>query len=283
MTNRKHKESYGVRASAALTSGHWRGVALLWLVLLFALAGSLSAQTVPSTGSIGFLISTSYTDPTNQPGAAMLGVINFNGGSVSGPYLLEYGSGGPLPVTTTGAFSGTYTSAADGIGTINISLDNGVALTLAMVMTDGGRGLQLAATSCSGGFDLAASVVGGIGVHANRSTTGGVAALNGSYGGQFTYSPQPSRFPFIASFDGAGNVTLSGTFVGAGPSLQSLVYPGTYTLNGKGMGIITLAPQSGQAAQTFHFVVTNEGGPGLLILQTDRLGNGVSLGTAHLQ
>jgi len=253
-------------------------------VLLFAAVGSLSPQTVTPSGSIGFLISTSYTDPTNQPGAAILGVMNFNGaGSVSGPYLLEYGSGGPLPVTTTGTFSGTYTSSAAGAGTINISLDNGDALTLDMVTADSGRGLQLVVTSCSGGFDLTASVVGGIGMHANRSTTGGVAALKGSYGGQFAYSPQPSRWPFVASFDGAGNVTVSGTFVGAGPSQQSLVYPGTYTLNGKGMGIITLAPQPGQAAQVFHFVVTNEGGPGLLTLQTGRLGNGVSLGIAHLQ
>jgi hypothetical protein len=31
------------------------------------------------------------------------------------------------------------------------------------------------------------------------------------------------------------------------------------------------------------FVITNEGGAGLLLMQTNRAGNGVAFGTAHLQ
>ncbi|MFN7995842.1 MAG: hypothetical protein U0Q18_19680 [Bryobacteraceae bacterium] len=171
-------------------------------------------------------------------------------GKVSGTYVLEYGSGGPSPVQTiTGAFTGTYSSNPDGSGSMTMALDNGVGLTLSMVTEDSGRGLQFVATSCAGGFDLSTTVVGGIGLHAKRSTPGGVAALKGFYGGQFTFSPQPSRSTFVAAFDGAGNVTTSETFVGAGPNVSSAVYPGTYTLNSKGIGAITLAAQPGQGPQ----------------------------------
>ena len=112
---------------------HMRSVSRLApvLVLLLTLIGPRAAQAVSPAGSFGFLLSTSYTDPTNQGGAAILGILRFDGtGNVSGPYTLEFGSGGPLPVTTiTGTFSGTYSSNPDNTGTILISLDNGYALT----------------------------------------------------------------------------------------------------------------------------------------------------------
>jgi hypothetical protein len=255
------------------------------LVLPLTLMGALAAQTVPPSGSFGFLLSTSFTDPTNQGGAAILGVMNFDGaGNLRGPFTLEYGSGGPLAVETiTGTFTGTYSSNPDGTGSITITLSNGINLTLAMVIADGGRGLELIATSCSEGIDLSVSVLSGVGVHAKGLALKTLAALKGSYGGQFTYSPQASRSVSVASFDGAGNVTISPTFVGIGPGIVSQAFPGTYTVSLNATGTITLAAQPGQAAQTFVFVITDEGGAGLLLLQTNRPGNGVCIGSFRLQ
>jgi hypothetical protein len=252
-------------------------------VLLLLSMGALTAQTILPIGSFGFLLSTSFTDPTNQGGAAILGVMNFDGtGIVRGPFTLEYGSGGPLPATTIrGTFAGTYSSNTDGTGSITIAISNGVNMTFDMVIADVGHSLELIATSCSGsvGIDLSASVLSGVGMHAKQPP----AVLKGSYGGQFTYSPQPSRGINVATFDGAGNVTMSITFVGTGPTEGSGTYTGTYTVKANATGTLTLAAVPGQAAQTFVFVITNEDGPGLLLLQTNRRGNGVALGTARLQ
>ena len=268
---------------------HARSISRLTSVLICLLIsiGAAAAQTILPSGPFGFLLATSYTDPTNQGGAAIQGVMSFDGaGNVNGQFTLEYGSGGPLPVETiTGTLTGSYTSNPNGSGSITLTLSNGISLTLDMVINDKDRGLELTATSCSGaaGINLSQSVLSGIGVHALGSTPKSVAALNGSYGAQFTFSPQPSRSVDVVTFDGAGNVTLSGTFIGAGPNISSATYPGTYTVKRNATGTITLAPQPGQAAQTFAFVITNEGGSGLLMLQTNRLGDGVSFGTARLQ
>ena len=268
-------------------NGNMRSVSRLAsvFVLLLALMGPLAAQTVSPAGPFGFLLTTSFTDPTNQGGAAILGIMRFDGtGKVSGPYTLEFGSGGPLPVTTiTGAFSGTYSSNPGGTGTILINLDNGYALTLDMTIDDSSHGLQLIATSCSctGGIDLSVSVFSGAGMHAKKLASGSASALNGSYGGQFTFSPQPSRSNTVFSFDGAGNTTMSITFVGTGPNIISAAYTGTYIVNANSTGTITLPAVPGQGQQTFVFVITNEGGPGLLLMQTNRLGDGVSFGTVR--
>ena len=243
---------------------------------------ALAAQTIPPSGAFGFLLSTAFTDPTNQGGAAILGVMNFDGaGKVRGPFTLEYGSGGSLPVETiNGTFDGTYSSNSGGTGSIAIALGNGVNITLDMVIDDGADGLELVAASCSGaaGIDLSASVLSGVGVHAKPYTT-----LTGSYGYLFTLSPQPSAEIGVVSFDSAGNVTMSGTFVGAGPSVITGTFTGTYTVNSNATGTITLAATPTQSVQTFAFVTTNDGKSGLLLLQTNRSGNGVLFGTGHLQ
>jgi hypothetical protein len=252
-------------------------------VLVLTLMSPLAAQSVPPTGTFGFLLTTSFSNPDNQGGAAILGKMNFDGaGRVSGPYTLEFGSGGPGPVQTiNGRFSGSYSSNADGSGSVTIHLDNGTTLTLAMVIADAGHGLEFIVTSCSGGIDLAVSVAGGFAMHAKATVPGAAAALNGTYGGQFSFSPQPSRFNTLVSFDGAGNTTMATTFVSVGPSVSTDVYPGAYTVNTNGTGTITLFAVPNQGPQTFSFVITDEGGPGLLLLQTDRLGNGVSFGSAR--
>ncbi len=254
-------------------------------VLLLLSIGGLNAQTIAPTGSFGFLLGTSFSDPTNQGGAALLGLMNFDGaGHVKGPFTLEFGSGGQMPVTTiTGTFTGTYSSNPDGTGTIAMALNNGINLALAMAIQDNGRGLQLVATSCSSGIDLSVSVFSGIGMHAKAFTLKSVGALKGSYAAQAMFSPQPSRTLAVATFDGAGNVTFAETFVGAGPNVQSASYSGAYTVSLNATGTITLAPTSGQGQQTYVFVMTDEGGPGLMFMQTNRLGNGVSFGFARLQ
>jgi hypothetical protein len=90
----------------------------------------------------------------------------------------------------------------------------------------------------------------------------------------------------VASFDGAGNVTGSSTFVGLSgtsgkPNIFTGSNSGTYSSNPDGSGAITLAAPNGNT-QTFVFVVT-DGGSGLLLLQTNRAGNGVSFGTGRRQ
>jgi tetrahydromethanopterin S-methyltransferase subunit D len=92
----------------------------------------------------------------------------------------------------------------------------------------------------------------------------------------------------VASFDGAGNVALSLTFVGLSgasgqPALFTGTQTGTYSINSDGSGTINLVPASGNGnGQSFVFVII-DGGSGALLLQTSRLGDGVQFGTARLQ
>jgi hypothetical protein len=254
------------------------------LVLTFALMGSSAAQITSPTGSFGFLLNASYSNPSSQGGEAILGEMTFDGvGNMSGSYTLELGSGGALPVTTiAGNLTGTYSSNPDGTGSITIALDQGIALTLDMVLDDGGHGLQLAVTSCSGSCDLSGVVISGVGRHKAMHRKS-VASLQGSYGVQFTKaSPVPAASLEVASFDGAGNVTLSGTFVGTGGQAASGAFTGTYSVDPDGTGNINLPRTTGQGAQTFVFVIT-DGNSGLVLLQTNRLGDGVLCGTGRLQ
>jgi len=67
------------------------------------------------------------------------------------------------------------------------------------------------------------------------------------------------------------------------PSLISGTQTGTYSVNPDGSGTISLAPtQPGGNGQTYALVIT-DGGSGLLLLQTNRAGNGVSFGTGRRQ
>ena len=243
---------------------------------------AVSAQSTSLSGSFGFLINESYSDPSNQNGFAILGVINFDGaGKVAGSYTAEAGSSpqqSSQPIT--GTLTGTYSSNPDGSGSVTIILDVGATVTFAMVITDGGQGLQLVATNCSGGC-----TIGGTTMVSGVARAAYAGPVKGSYGYQFTNSPIPAGIVGVASFDGAGNVASSLTFVGlsgAGgqPSLFSGTQTGTYSINPDGSGAFTVSGQSG--TQTYAFVMT-DGGSGVLLLQTNRAGNGVSFGTARLQ
>ena len=211
----------------------------------------------------------------------MLGVMNFDGaGNVSGPYSVEFAGGPPLVRSATGTFTGTYSSNPDGTGSVTTNLDAGITLTFAMVITDGGNGLQLVATSCSGsGCDIAGSLISGL---ARAAYTGG--SPKGNYGFQFSITPNAAATIGVASFDGAGNVTLTSTFVRAGqgqsPVTQAPVstgtQAGTYSINPDGTGKISFSPQE-------YALVVVDGGSTALVLQLHRSGNGVQFGIARLQ
>jgi hypothetical protein len=185
-----------------------------------------------------------------------------------------------------GTFTGTYSSNPDGTGTATLTLDAGITFTFAIVITDGGQGLQLVATGCTDSCDLGGIVVSGVA----RAAYAG--PLQGTYGFQFNNSPVPGLSIGVLSFDGAGNVAVSLTFVGTGMGPdhdphQAPVFSGTstgtYSINPDGSGTIVLpAAFGGQNDQKYAFVIVDFGS-GLLSVQMNRSGSGVSSGTARLQ
>jgi hypothetical protein len=109
------------------------------LVLMLTLT-VVSAQSMPPSGSFGFLINASYSDLAKNNEFVVLGVMNLDGaGNATGSYTVELGSS---PTQTsqpiTGTFTGTYSSNPDGTGTVTTTADNGTVFTFAMVITDGG-------------------------------------------------------------------------------------------------------------------------------------------------
>jgi hypothetical protein len=269
-------------------------LASILLVLALATAGTVAAQVAPPVGPYGFVLNATFSDPSTHGGGAILGLMNFDGaGIVSGPYTLELGSGGPNPpAEVTGTLNGTYSSNPDGTGTMSVTLvDVGnvtiANVTLAMVIDNHSRTLQLAETGCTGAIcDLTGTVVTGI---AEIEFTGLVhpihqGFLNGSYGLQTTKSsPTPATSLYVWTFDGAGNVTLSGTFVGAGPTVVSGTLSGTYSVNPDGTGTITIPPQNGSPGTHQWAFVISEGRSGLLVLQMHRAGDGVMYGSGRHQ
>ena len=258
------------------------------LILALAMAGSAAAQT-PPVGPYGFVVNATFSDPSLHGGVAMLGLMNFDGaGNVSGTYDLEFGSGGvEQKASITGSLTGTYSSNPDGTGMIFLTLDIGVNAAFAMVIDNRGRTLEMVLTSCAGPIcDLSGSVFSGV---AEIEFTGLVhpihqGFLNGSYGLQFTKSsPTPFTQIEVWTFDGAGNVCTSGTGVGPGPNVQTGTRCVAYSLNPDGTGTIFLPLQPGALiGQTWVFVIAN-GHSGLLVLQTNRAGDGVNYGTGRLQ
>ena len=229
----------------------------------------------------GFLVNASYASPSRGNGWAMLGVMNFDGaGNVTGPYTVQFAGGPPHVLSATGTFTGTYSSNPDGTGSVMVTLDAGITLNFATVITEGGNGLQLVATSCSGsGCDISGTLINGFG---RTAYTG--SSPNGTYGFQLIITPNLNATVGVANFDGAGNITLSGTFVGAGqgpaPVTQAPVstgtQTGTYSMNPDGSGKISFSPQE-------YALVMVDGGSAALLLQLHRSGDGVSFGIARLQ
>lgn len=228
----------------------------------------------------GFLVN-SWQTKTNSDvnGTAVLGMVNIDHtGNVTGTYTLVKGATAMQPTqTVTGTSNGTYSTNPDGTGAMTLTLDIGLSFTFSTVVTGGGQELQLVATN-SAGADLGGTVLSGLGRAAS------FARPQGSYGFRLDDSPAPAGTLGVASFDGAGNVTLTFTSVGVPdsggqPPVMNGTLTGTYSFNTDGSGVIDLTPSAGGK---FAVVVT-DGGSGLLLLLTNGTGNNVSLGTARLQ
>jgi hypothetical protein len=240
--------------------------------------------TTPS-GPYGFLISSSYADPTNQPGLGLLGLMNFDGaGNANGSYTLQTGAlGDTAPTTQSGTFTGTYSGNSDGTGSVTLTTDNGLSLTLATVLADGGHSLQFVATSLScATCNISGTVINGIG----RSAA--VGSVKGAYAFQLNNTPTPSGAIGLISFDGAGNVTLSYTSVDAGqdisqPPVSTGTLSGTYALNPDGSGTVNLPAPPGQSGAAAFALVMTDGGSGLLLLRTQGPRTSISWGVAKLQ
>jgi hypothetical protein len=182
----------------------------------------------------------------------------------------------------TGALTGTYTTTADRTGALNITLDVGLSFTFSIVITDAGKGLQLVATACADPCDIRGIVVTGVARAASASP------LKGSYGYQLDQLPNAAAGIGAIGFDGAGNASMTLTYVGVSkddphqPPIFNGNANGTYVLNPDGSGTVTLPPTDQSNLQTYSFVAV-DGGSGLLLVQTGRRGNGVQFGTARLQ
>src|SRR5260370_4935066 len=159
-----------------------------WLASVLVMAPVLAAQSMSPSGSFGFLINASYFNRSNNNGQALIGVMNFDGaGNVTGPFTAEFGaSGNQAAQSIAGTFTGKDSSKTDGTGSLTIALDAGITLTYAMVVTDGGKSLQLVMTNClfgSEGCNFFATVNSGF------ARAGQASSLNGSFGFQLHNSP----------------------------------------------------------------------------------------------
>lgn len=268
-----------------------------WIAILTLLgAGAGFAQTAP-TGAYGFVMNATFTDTASEGGVALVGLAHFDGaGNVSGPFDLETGSGGAgLKESVQGTFAGTYTTDGS-TGTLSVTFNNGTAdfltVSLEMIIDNGGHDLQFVVTGCSPDCDFSKTVMTGVGQAAANGfspkpkNNKSAASLTGTYGSQFTKSsPSPASALTAWTFDGLGGVSAAIFFVspGVSPSVSTGTFSGTYTVNSDGTGTITLAPQGAQKSpQTFAFVITHNGS-GILMLQTNRAGDGVFYGIAELQ
>ncbi|HYL35581.1 MAG TPA: hypothetical protein VEV17_06695 [Bryobacteraceae bacterium] len=112
-----------------------------------------SAQGTSPAGSYGYLLN-QWPDANNGP-SAIFGVFNLDGaGNITGSYTIV-GSAGPNPLS--GSLTGTYTVNPDGTGSTSVSLDVGVSVKQAIVVVDGGSGIQMLQTSTTGGGNVVIS------------------------------------------------------------------------------------------------------------------------------
>jgi hypothetical protein len=117
-----------------------------------ALVMSAAAQNAPLNSPYAFLVNASFNDVTDNSGAAILGVMNFDGtGAISGTYTFVQAATGDDPGgNLTASLSGTYATKEDGSGTLTLTLPEiDTTLTFATVFTDSGKAMQLMSTDCS--------------------------------------------------------------------------------------------------------------------------------------
>jgi hypothetical protein len=162
---------------------------------------AVAAQSMSPTGTFGFFAGVSQIDSGGANGGAFLGIINFDGaGNVSGTTTIKLRNTDPqrapaIPAT----FTGTYSSNRDGTGSVTLNSSVGFTATLAMVMTDGGQGIQLLETGCLPcGADIPlrgqpASLTGGLPISLFfQGATGNIpltlSAVNSPTGGTTIYT-----------------------------------------------------------------------------------------------
>jgi len=116
------------------------------LTLTLICAGAAQSPS----GSYGFVAGVLQIDSNGDNGAAILGVMNFDGaGKMTGTATIKPRSTRDEDAQAgTSAFTGTYSTNPDGAGRVTLAFDLGITLTFAMVTTDGGQGLQLLSTDC---------------------------------------------------------------------------------------------------------------------------------------
>ncbi len=185
------------------------------LLLLLPVVGF--AQGGPSlNGTYTFLANARQIDSFGENGGAILSVLNFDGaGNVSGTAVVKARNGDPSDGDTgTGAVQGTYTTNPDGTGAVNLDFtDFGFSAKLAMVITDGGKGIQFADGPGS---------TGPLGL--NPLLQGSPDRVVGAVpGGFFLQSSRPG-----AQATGTIPLTLNRTF-NDGVSVYSLAAPATGT------------------------------------------------------
>ena len=252
----------------------------------FPLQGAAGATSFTITG--GLPISLFYNGAKGNIPVTLSGASSAGGGALVFTAAPATGTGtAQCPDGTTGTWTAstpTLTLVVNGAGNVH---GNFLASVFGTVCGQPDfetlSGLVTGTVNPSGATSL---VVHGTGAAiSGTARSAGGSSLNGSYGFQFHYSPFPAGSVGIAKFDGAGNVTVALTAIGAGlPAAQSFPLAGTYTINPDGSGTIALKNAASQAtATTFAFVITDSGSQ-LLLLRTDNnAGFDEQFGTARLQ
>jgi len=104
-----------------------------------------AAQNKPLSGSYGWLANVYQLDTGNGSGLSVLGIINFDGtGNLTGTYTGQSRGvdGGPAR-NGSGMLTGVYSINPDGTGLFTATLDIGLTLPIAFVLSEGGQALQL--------------------------------------------------------------------------------------------------------------------------------------------
>src|SRR5690349_19170995 len=147
----------------------------------------LLAQSPAPAGSYGFLIYSAFSNTSPNPtGLAFLGVMNFDGsGNLAGSYTYEVDANLPRAAkTTNGSFTGTYSANSEGTGSLTMTLDSGISLTLAMAAGEGGQSIQLVATDFKFPAAICACNTGGV-VLTGTARSAPAGPLSGAYAFQF--------------------------------------------------------------------------------------------------
>jgi len=233
------------------------------MVTPMALAQSPAYNNGSLKGSYGFLIA-EWTSSSSVSAFNSLGVMTFDGtGNLSGSYT-ENTAG----TVGTATFSGTYSVHSNGTGSVSLTVENKFNVTLAFVIDASTKNLQLLQTNCPSG-SCGNWVISGTAV-AQVSTSFSKASLKGVYGDLTNkWTPDPNQqaqaVVGLATFDGAGNVKISGTGNTAG-TVTTDTWKGTYSVNSDGTGSFTVTDSKSNEVK--GALVVNSAGKGYQLMLT---------------